>query len=427
MGRDRKNSKCVPPYLSWFGGLAPSHEISTLTFSFVIIKYHNLTCITTRNYQNKGTMTTETDLSDQIAERLGFFFSDANLRMDRFLRRLVMDTYTGGFVEIDTLLKFNTIKKLSTDAAIIAEAVSKVEHPKLQLNEAKTSISRVDHFTEDMLKDNVRVSLRVSDLPIIENGDGSVYANTREEVEKIFSEFGKVALVRLLTNFDKEERKSVALGKGFVEFACVESLEKAAAALCVPTGDADAKPKSVLKLGENELRVKTMQQWLSKKAGEREAKHDAKAGEKRAREEGTDSKRKAEDEVVEFKLDWKKGCVVSLEGLPEGCDREMILEVVKKFVGEDVEARADYSRGEKDGKIRFNEPNDKIAELASKLNDGSANIGVSKVEKASVLEGEAEEKYYVDYIAFRTKQMREKGQEKRQRKTYAKKGQRRSR
>ena len=64
---------------------------------------------------------------DKIVERLEFFFSDANLRMDKFLRGVIMDSYTGGFVEIETLLKFNTIKKLSTDPAVIAAAAEKIE------------------------------------------------------------------------------------------------------------------------------------------------------------------------------------------------------------------------------------------------------------------------------------------------------------
>lgn len=354
-------------------------------------------------------MSTETD---QIVERLGFFFSDANLRMDRFLRQIVLDYHSGGFVEINTLLKFNTIKKLSTDPAVIAEAVAKVESPKLKLNDEKTSIARVDPFTSEMLKDNVKVSLRVSDLPVKENedGSGSEYVNSRDEVEKLFSEFGKVALVRLLTYYDKRESKRTAVGKAFVEFASMESMEKAVAELCA--SGSEEKPKKVLKLGETELRVKTMQQWLDKKAAEKDAKDNERETAKRAREEDS-AKAQEEIETIEFKLDWKKGCVVTLEGVPEGCDREMLLDVVKKNIG-DVEARADYSRGDTDGKIRFNEPNDKIAELVIKLNDGSVTVGggEGKLTKAGILEGEAEDKYYENYIAFRTKQMREKAQEK---------------
>lgn len=334
---------------------------------------------------------------DQIAERLGFFFSDANLRMDKFLRRIVLDKYTGGNVEIDTLLKFNTIKKLTSDPAIIASAVEKVESPKLKLNEAKTTISRVEPFTEDMLNDNVKVSLRVGGFPIKDEQ----YVNTREEVAELFSQYGKVALVRMITAYNKKEQKRVAVGKGFVEFADAEGFEKAVADLC------GESPKNVLKLADEELRVKTMQAWLDKKA----AGKDEKAGNKRAREEKLEQE-KAEIEAIQFTLDWKKGCVIKMEGLPDGCDREMIIATVKSFFGDNVEARADYSRGDKDGKIRFTKHDEKINEFTSKLNDGSVTLGDAKITKASLMEGEEEEKYYADYIAFRTKQMREKAQEK---------------
>jgi len=343
---------------------------------------------------------------DKIVERLEFFFSDANLRMDKFLRGIVMDSYTGGFVEIETLLKFNTIKKLSTDPAVIAAAAEKVEQ--LKLNESKTSISRVEPFTADMLQDNVKVSLRIGNLPIKDNE----YVHTREEVHELFSEFGKVALVRLLTNYNKIEGVRSAVGKGFVEFANIESFDKAVAELCV-SGDAaaDDKPKKVLKLGDDEISVKSMRVWLDKKLADKESKKEEKSGDKRARvEEATQNS--AEIDAIEFTLDWKKGCVITLEGLPEGCDREMLLDGVKKYVGEDVEARADYSRGDKDGKIRFNEPNDKIAEFVAKLSDGSATFGDAKVGKASVVEGEEEETYYKNYIEFRTNQMREKARDK---------------
>ncbi len=360
---------------------------------------------------------TADDAKSRMTERLEFFFSDANLRMDKFLRNIVLDEGSEGFVEIDTLLKFNTIKNISTDAAVVAEAAALVESPKLKLNEAKTAIARVEKFTSDMLKDNIKVSLRVGNFPTVEKDDGSHYVNTREEVAELFGQFGKVALVRLLTSFNRAERKKFAVGKGFVEFASLEGMEKAVAELCVSSDDADAKPKQTLKLGESELTVKTMQAWLDKKAAQRGDESMNGSGsspdKKRKSKEGDTNAVKVEE--INFTLDWKKGCVIDMKGLPDGCDREKILEGVKSFMGDGVEARADYSRGDKDGKIRFNEPSDKIAEFATKLNDGSATIGDAKVESASVLEGEAEETYYKEYIAFRTKQMRDKAEDKNKR------------
>ena len=44
-----------------------------------------------------------------IKERLIFFFSDANIRQDAFMRKLLMDTDEKA-VAVDVLLRFNTIK-----------------------------------------------------------------------------------------------------------------------------------------------------------------------------------------------------------------------------------------------------------------------------------------------------------------------------
>jgi lupus La protein len=354
-------------------------------------------------------MTQTSDSILRIAERLGFFFSDANLRMDKFLRNIVLNAETGGFVPIESLLKFNTIKTISTDPSDIIAAVEKVNEISLKLNDDKTAIARSEAFTKEMMDDNVKCSLRISNLPV---DDNKQFKNTRDEIAALFQDYGKVAMVRMLTNYDKNEGKRVAFGKCFVEFTDESALKKAEGDLCLPAdaGD-DAKPNKILKLGDTELRIKTMQAWLNKKGKQKDRKSTEKEDTKRAREEQA-AKEQEEIEQIEFKLDWQKGCVISIKGMADGTDRETILAAVKEFMGDDVEARADYNRGDTDGAIRFTEPNDKILDFASKLNDGSLTISGSKVDSANVLEGEAEEKYYADYIAARTKQLRARAEEK---------------
>ena len=119
------------------------------------------------------------------------------------------------------------------------------------------------------------------------------------------------------------------------------------------------------------------------------------------------------EKAFEFKLDWRSGCVISVKGLPDDCDREAILSAVEAFMGEKVSVHADYSRGAKDGAIRFNEPNENIRPLANELNEGNVTINNKKVGSAFVLEGEEEKKYYDDYIAHRTKIKQERGKKKR--------------
>ena len=386
------------------------------------------------------------DLTPKIAERLRFFYSNANLRRDKFLRREILETNASGLVPISTLLKFNTIKNITTDVELITKAAKEDEFCKkhLKLNDEGTSIGRVKPFTQDMMEESVQAkfTLRVSNLPLKGEGGDAEYANTREEVRELFTEFGYVSLVNLIMAHARGSQKRYAIGRAFIEFDTEESLKKAAEEFCVEgdLADDDKKPKKVLKIGETELRVKTMKQWLNKRA----AKYAARNGGKQNVQDGgikkednikqedgikqeeqgngikkepiAGDKRAAPVDVPQFTLDWKKGCVISIKGVPEGCDREKIVDAVKGFMGDDIEVRADYSRGQKDGALRFNEPNEKISELSGKLNDGTITVADGKLESAAVLEGEAEEEYYKNYIDFRNKQQQMRAEGNQQRK-----------
>jgi len=392
-----------------------------------------------------------------MASRLRFFLSNANLRSDKFLRRALAQSQDG-FISIETFLIFNTVKKISTNPEAVVRAVQEDEKLKtiLKLNEDKTSIARINPYDLNDTDGNIPVTLRVSGIPMEEKDGKSDYSVQREDIEEAFKEFGHVSMVKMLYNYGQgKSRERTPIGRAFVEMETEEEMKAAAEAFRPAEDDKETnkdnekgdketdtkiekkeeKPNRTLKLGGTEVRVKTMQQWLDQRkvkqankfgdrprngnARGRQGQHDTRGGERR--DAKGNEKRARESEVkeaaptTEFKLDWKKGCVISLKGLPEGCDREQILAAVKETVGQDARVRADYSRGQKDGAIRFEQPNEKIAELATKLTDGSITVGSCKVESASILEGEDEDKYYKDYITFRTKQMQENKERKRTR------------
>ena len=373
----------------------------------------------------------ETNLIPKVAERLRFFYSNANLRRDKFLRREILETNPTGLVPITTLLKFNTIKNITTNPEIIAKAAREDAFCKtyLKVNDEGTSIGRVDAFTKDMMEESeqAKFTLRVSNLPTDGEGHEAKYHQSREEVRDLFTEFGYVSLVNLIMGHARGADKRFAIGRAFIEFETEEGFKKAAEELCVEGELApnENKPKRVLKVGDTELRIKTMQQWLNKKAAQKNGgivppkNNDIKKegeGKDIKEESSVGEKRAAPVEVPEFTLDWKKGCVISIKGVPEGCDREGILAAVKSFMGDDIEVRADFSRGQKDGAIRFDEPNEKISELSSKLNEGTITISQEKLESAVVLDGEDEEEYYKNYIAFRNKQLKMRAEGNQQRK-----------
>lgn len=366
----------------------------------------------------RGTMTEEAKeettavASDEtikaVAERLRFFFSDANVRADTFLRKEILKAEEGkGHVAIETLLRFNSIKQHTSDPAVVVAAAQTLPD-NLVVGDDEKSIARVTPFTLKMMDDNIPLSLYITNLPITE--DNKYPPDTMKKVRTLFEPYGEVALVKLrFKRAEGGEKGSVAIGGAFVEFSSKDGLEKAAEEVLTTKDGETVEPKKKLTVGDNTLEVVTMKEWLESKKKKKNVTPDS-------------SKKRDRDEPVAFeelKIDWKPGCVVRLKGLnTEACDREAIRDAVCKAMGiteqgsKDLGIYADYSRGQTEGAIRFNEPGESIAELTAKLSSGDVEIAGAKVESASILEGDEESKYWADFIAFKNKQLKHRAEEK---------------
>jgi len=352
-----------------------------------------------------------------IKERLKFFFSDANIRQDVFMRKLLMNTDEKS-VAVDILLRFNTIKKYTEKPSTIIIAAKELTNT-LVVDEEKMTIGRYSPFTKDMMDQNIPKSIYVKNLPVNESKRYDVKV---EELRALFEHYGEIALVKL--NFssnpdngdykyygpsDRQKRRKFPIGTAMIEFQTQEDLEKAAALTLTTKGGEKVKPKDEIILPISETRDSTIELevlLLSEHIAMRKEKK--KKGEvKKGREREPDE----EIEISKFTLDWKPKCVIKLHGLPEGCDREAMLYAIAKGLDislEEVKTRkiyVDYSRGQKDGAIRFPEQSDDIVEISKKLKNGELMVMDAKVEEAIILEGEEEKKYWNEFIAFKNKQM----------------------
>jgi RNA recognition motif-containing protein len=351
----------------------------------------------------------EPEVIEKLAGLLSFFFSDTNLRSDTFMKKEMK--FNDGMVAIQKLLRFNSIKKITADQEKIVQAVetSELLKPILMLNKDKTSIGRINKFDINNIKDNIPLTLFVKGLPtsnveISEDGKElppKSYAVQVDEVKQLFLEYGEIALVRL--RYKKKLKKSdptIAKGEAFIEYESEEMAQKAAADLCKV---GDAEPKKRLTIKGNELFVQPMKEWLElKEKEEGEEKSDKRKRKSSAEDEGKEA---ADDE---FDIVWNPGCVISVKGFPDNCDREAIREAMKDYVPSDPkELYLDFSRGQKSGALRFETPTDKIKELAEKLNSGEIEIIGCKVESAHVLEGEEEKTYWDNFKEFKRKQRKQ--------------------
>jgi len=379
----------------------------------------------------------EAKIVEAVVERLRFFFSDANIRQDTFLRKmLVSDEHT---VPIDVLLRFNTIKQHTEDPELVKKAVKDESlKDRILLTEDTASIKRVDPFTMDRMDDNIALTLVVDNLPTKTQEDGKVFYDVKtEEIRELFAQYGEVALVKLRfgprtsggeaddgddlqspskNNSRKMSGPRMPRGSALVEFEAEKDCQAAADETLTKKEGEDVTPKRKLTIGEKDLSVGTLKDFI------------ASVKKRKSNEEGADKKKeegkKEEDSKPAklFTMEWKPGCVLKLNGLKDSCDREALLDAIgqglEKTLGEvkAMQIYVDFSRGQSHGAIRFHEPDESVKKLLDKLQSGEIKVAEEKVESVIILEGDEEKKYWDDFIEFKNKQLKHRQEERANRK-----------
>lgn len=391
----------------------------------------------------------------KLAERVAFFFGDANMSTDNFMMKTARDN--DGYIEIDTLLRFNTVKKISEDPKLVAAAAEQVGA--VVLSRDREAIRRKDPLPEKT-NNSVR-SLHVANVPMKDNS----FDVTVEEVKEVFSKFGEVVLIRF--RFAKADpRKDLekkCLGEVFVEFANPADMEKALAAATeegvVPADIAgvvedvasEKKEKegeeekteekteekkeekkeeektttTQFKLKENVLKILMMKKWLDNNKSKDKIRADRVEFERKPKKRSADggeadstkntektTSTSTSDELVVEKISWEKGCVCTITGLPQGCDREALTAAMKEG-GIEEGIYIDYSRGEKNGAIRTNAPHTHLKTIVDKFVAGDLKVMGENIESAKILEGEEEEKYWEDAAMMKAQRKRKYDNEKR--------------
>ncbi|GAX12171.1 lupus La protein [Fistulifera solaris] len=356
-----------------------------------------------------------------LRERLEFFFSDANLRQDDFMRKILLKN-TGDYphqITVDVLLKFNTIKSYTTDAAVLVE-VAKSLPEKLVVSSDEKAIGRVNTFTVDQMKGHLPLSLYISNLPLKKSDDDKQeYAIKADQLRDIFQEYGKVAMVKLRFRNDRNSKRRQPKGSAWVEFEDADSVAKAAADVLTVKDGAEVEPKRKIELEGSQIGVELLEEHEGLKK-----KRDVNGTSKGEAQNGDDDEEK-KDKSAEFVLDWKPGCVIRLEGLSvEECDREAILDAVAEGLSitvDEVKERkiyADYSRGQENGAIRFPDVADDIKTLCEKFASGDVKVKGAVVKVAKILEGDEETTYWNDFIEFKKKQKQNHGSNQKRNKKF---------
>lgn len=343
-----------------------------------------------------------------LRERLEFFFSDANLRQDAFMRKILLKN-SGDYpnqIMVDVLLKFNTIKSHTTDASFLVE-VAKSLPDKLVVSADEKAIGRVNNFTLDQMNGHLPLSLYVSNIPLKKTDDDKEqYAINTDQLRDLFQEYGRIAMVKLRFRNDRGSARREPKGSAWVEFEEAESVAKAAAEVLTLKDGTKVEPKRKLELEGAQLEV----ELLEEHEGLKKKRKSDETGTKAESADGAEESKK-EEKSNDFDFEWKPGCVIRLEGLSvDDCDREAILDAVAEGLAITVdEAKerkiyADYSRGQETGAIRFPDIADDIKTLCDKLASGEVKVKGTAVKVARILEGDEETTYWNDFIEFKKKQ-----------------------
>lgn len=160
-----------------------------------------------------------------ITKQVDFWFGDANLHKDRFLREQI-EKSRDGYVDISLLVSFNKMKKLTTDKKLIARALKSSAVVELDLE--GTRIRRKQPLGERPTDEDER-TVYVELLPKNVN---------HSWIERVFGKCGNVVYVSI------PHYKSTGDPKGFafVEFETKEQAAKAIEFLNNPPEEAPRKP-----------------------------------------------------------------------------------------------------------------------------------------------------------------------------------------
>ncbi|EYC26593.1 hypothetical protein Y032_0010g853 [Ancylostoma ceylanicum] len=305
-------------------------------------------------------------VDEKIVRQLEYYFGNINLPKDKFLQDSMKQDE--GWVPIKTLLTFNRLAAITTDADVISKAVKASESDIISVSEDGLKIRR--NIGNPLPENSLEYWQKIKHCTVYMKGFEQ--NTTLDDIMAFARKYGKVENV--LMRRTKPDR--IFKGSVFITYKTREEAEKA--------------QKDDAKFGEIEL-TKMMQDdyWTMK---------NQESKEKRQAEKMAKSAKKAAEhaEKLQAKVNthFVKGLVLSIDGLPENSTVLSIKEFFNKFgdVGYVV-----YESGQSKAEIRFSGEENGAQEAWNKAVAAGTEGKVVFQEKeltGKVLEGEEEEKYW---------------------------------
>ncbi|KAL0963823.1 hypothetical protein UPYG_G00314090 [Umbra pygmaea] len=300
------------------------------------------------------------ELETKVARQIEYYFGDHNLPRDKFLKeQLALDD---GWVPLETMLKFNRLKCLTTDENVIVESLKKSKTGLLEVSEDKTKVRRIPSKALPELNEEYKDALKHKSVYI----KGFPLDTTLDEIEGWLNGKGVIENIQMRRNLEKNFKGSV--------FLVFDTEEAAKQFLDRP----DTKTYK-----ENEMIVLSREEYHAKKAETRKQfKTEIKA---KAKQDKDEKLKQAEDEEQKY-LNEQVGCLLKFSGNLHDVSREDFHEV---FSGHGEIKWIDFTRGAKEGTILFRVNAKEALDKAKEANGGNLKIKDEDVTW-EVVEGDAE-------------------------------------
>ncbi|XP_017120933.1 la protein homolog [Drosophila elegans] len=296
-----------------------------------------------------------------IIRQVEYYFGDANLNRDKFLREQIGKN-EDGWVPLSVLITFKRLASLSTDLAEIVAALNKSEEGLIEISEDKLSLRRhperpIPEHNEERRKEIQERTAYAKGFPL---------DSPMSELLDFAANHEKVVNLTMRKHYDKPTKSYKFKGSIFLTF---ETKEQAKAFIELEK----------LAYNDRELLRKWQVDYLKEKQEEYAQKNEKRKNKKEAKPEPA------------FEL--PKNAIVVFEGAPETSSREEIREAFEKIKDFEV-AYIEFAKGETKGSVRLTEA-DAADKYIAKSEEGKLKFN-DEVSLTLRKATEEEEKEFID-------------------------------
>lgn len=275
-----------------------------------------------------------------------------------------------GWVSLETLVKFNRLKVLTTDFKVIIEALKQSTSNLLEIDQENNKIRRAKSLPENL--GEFETNLKQNTVYV----KGFPSTLSLDDLITFFEKYGKILQV-FMRRFPTTKQFK---GSVFVTFETNEQMK------AFLSGE---KPK----YQEETLIVESQEDYITRKGPEIESRNEARKKKEQQKEQKIKQKQEAEEAYL--KEQQVLGAILHLKNINQDGTRENIKELFDSFSKVKF---IDYSKGLPEAFVRFADENGaKVAFEKAKEKDGEIVLKDAKLE-ARVLEGEEEQEYWRNLI-----------------------------